>query len=480
MGAYPQDFIPPLDQGGPGQGEPVGGFGGNAGTDGEAHRAVVRQVGKAPVLLVHGNSGTAETPPWDLLDAKNMLLAAGYVEELIWAPSYLGSGTLDLLTPHTNNVDDVRDYLESVCAYLAVDVMDVIAHSLGCSLVYAVCRGLERQTVPINWNQPKRWHRIGTFVALAGAFHGLGTGSVGEWQTGGEFMTELLDEELGGGGEDPFGVGKELTPPPRPHNITYFTGTAEGDFIDAQHPGTGRLAGAVNRVYNLGAGMTGHEQIKENQAVFDDFLPYLNSVPPAPAVELSVDHGSGHYPGPLNLVVAVDPPERAVDVTANRFAKSFIAGFVLDKVFEAQRLTLLDGQSITLASSGMWQLTLRVDGATDDLVRTYWVDVPAVLVTIETDNTESFESSLQVVATADEPTAAIYHSLDGSRWNAGASVTITGDATVSFVAVTPAGLASETVSRSFHKAVREAVTRPAPAHDEPLRGAGRIQPCPGP
>ena len=85
-----------------------------------------------------------------------MLLAAGYVEELIWAPSYLGPGILDLLTPHTNNVDDVRDYLDSVCAYLAVDVVDVIAHSLGCSLIYAVCRGLDSAAAPINWNQPKR------------------------------------------------------------------------------------------------------------------------------------------------------------------------------------------------------------------------------------------------------------------------------------------------------------------------------------
>ena len=466
MGAYPQDFIPPLDQGGPGQGEPVGGFGGNAATDREAHRAVVQQVGKAPVMLVHGNSGTAETPPWDLLDAKRMLLAAGYVEELIWAPSYLGPGTLDLLTPHTNNVDDVRDYLDSVCAYLAVDVVDVIAHSLGCSLVYAVCRGLERQTAPINWNQPKRWHRIGTFVALAGAFHGLGTASVGEWQTGGEFMTELLEEELGGDGENPFGEGKELTPPPRPHNITYFTGTAEGDFIDAQHPGTGRLEGAINRVYSLGEGMIGHEQIKENQAVFNDFLPYLNSVPPAPAVELSVDRSSGHYSGPLNLVIAVDPPTRAVAATASRITKAFIAGFIIDKVPEAQHLTLFDRQSITLASSGMWQLTLRVDGATDDLVRTYWVDVPAIVTTIQTDNTAPFENSLQVVATADEPTATIYYSLDGSRWNAGATVAITEDAAVSFVAITPAGLASETVSRSFHKAVRRAVTAGGNEHSD--------------
>ena len=159
--------------------------------------------------------------------------------------------------------------------------------------------------------------------------------------------------------------------------------------------GTGRLEGAINRVYSLGEGMIGHEQIKENQAVFNDFLPYLNSVPPAPAVELSVDRSSGHYSGPLNLVIAVDPPTRAVAATASRITKAFIAGFVIDKIPEAQHLTLFDRQSITLASSGMWQLTLRVDGATDDLVRTYWVDVPAIVTTIQTDNTAPFENSLQ-------------------------------------------------------------------------------------
>ncbi len=144
MSGYPGDFVRPRDEGGPGQGQLVGGFGGNPAVGREAHRAAVQRVGKAPVLLVHGNSGEAATPPWDLIDAKRMLLAAGYVGELIWAPSYLGSGTLDLVTPHTNNVNDLRGYLDSVCDYLAVDVVDVIAHSLGCSLTYAVCRGLEK------------------------------------------------------------------------------------------------------------------------------------------------------------------------------------------------------------------------------------------------------------------------------------------------------------------------------------------------
>ncbi|MEP6562726.1 MAG: hypothetical protein ABJD68_16825, partial [Nakamurella sp.] len=171
---YPNDFPVPLDNGGPGTGRPIGGFGGNPATDRDAHRAVLARLGKAPVLLVHGNGGAADVSPWDLLDQHRFLLAAGYADELIWAPSYLGSGTVDLLTPHTDNIDDVRNFLEAVCKYLDVDVVDVIAHSLGCTLMYALFRGLAHRAGPIGWDQPKKWSRIGTFVSLAGGFHGLG------------------------------------------------------------------------------------------------------------------------------------------------------------------------------------------------------------------------------------------------------------------------------------------------------------------
>ena len=111
-------------------------------------------------------------------------------------------------------------------------------------------------------------------------------------------MNELLSETLGGGGEDPFGAGKPQTAAPTPHNITYFCGVARGDFIDAQNPGTGLLAGAVNRNYDLGSGLDGHEKIKESPLVFTDFLPLLNRVPPAPAVRLTVDKDSGAYAAP--------------------------------------------------------------------------------------------------------------------------------------------------------------------------------------
>jgi hypothetical protein len=470
MSSYPSDFPIPVDEGGPGAGQRVGGFGGNPATGREEHRRVVQLLGMAPVLLVHGNGGVPDAGRWDMLDLRRMLRDAGYGDELIWAPSYLGSGTVDLLTPHTDNVGELRDFLDAVCAYLDVDVVDVIAHSLGCSLMYAVCRGLERHTAPVDWGQPKHWQRLGTFVALAGAFHGLGSGGLGEWRTGGEFMTELLAETLGGGGEDPFGAGKEQTPPPTPHNITYFCGVARGDFIDAQSPGTGLLAGAVNKTYNLGSGLDGHEKIKESRRVFDDFRPLLNRVPPAAPVKLTVDHDSGGYAGPLTVRPSVDPATLGVTVVADRLTKRFVNGYLLEEVLENRQETLADGQPFTLATEGMWQVTFRASRAVDDLIRTYWVDVPAVTVTITAPD-DAFTGSLLVTAGTSDPTARLFHSLDEIVWTEGATVTITEDAAVSFLALNPDGIASAVATRSFTERLWEA-TATAGAIDHFL--AGRI------
>jgi hypothetical protein len=55
-------------------------------------------------------------------------------------------------------------------------------------------------------DQSKRWNKLGTFVASAGAFHGLGPSAVGEWESDGAFMRGLLAETAGGGGETPYGT----------------------------------------------------------------------------------------------------------------------------------------------------------------------------------------------------------------------------------------------------------------------------------
>jgi hypothetical protein len=338
--------------------------------------------------------------------------------------------------------------------------------------MYSLFRGLTRQNSPINWDQPKKWHRVGTFVALAGAFHGLGTGSVGEWTTGGEFMTELLAETEGGGGETPFRLGKPETPPPVPHAISYFCGVASGDFVDAQNPGTGTLLGAVNKNYNLGSGLQGHQAIKESQLVFNDFSPLLNSVPPAPAATLTVDKDSGEYPSPLTVAVAVDPADLDVAVVANRLTTTFQDGYLVDDVSETISATLRDGQTIELTSMGMWQLTASASGAVDDLNRSYWVGVTAPIATIVTGADEPFSDSLLVTASTSDPAATLYYSLDGTTWNRGATVTITQDAVVSFVAIDPDGVASAVVSRAFSKRIAWDDAVSASAVDHFL--AGRI------
>ncbi|WP_395726464.1 chitobiase/beta-hexosaminidase C-terminal domain-containing protein [Nakamurella sp.] len=448
---YPVDFPVPTDSGGPGAGSPIGGFGGNPQADRDAHRAAVAELAKAPVLLVHGNGGAADVRPWDLLDQRRFLRAAGYGDEIIWAPSYLGSGSVDLQTPHTNNIDDLRSYLDAVCTYLDVEVVDVIAHSLGCTLTYALARGLKRQTSPIVWDRPKKWRRLGTFVSLAGAFHGLGTGSLGEWVTGGAFMTGLLAETEGGGGETPFGAGDPPTDGEPPHTITYFCATAAGDFVDAQNPGTGRLDGAVNRSYNLGSGTQGHQAIKESQAVFDDFRPLLNSVPPAPPVELTLQPGAGAQPPGVDVTVTVDP-DRDVTVTAERVVTVFTNGFLDRTVQQTLTANVRTGGGLTLTDPGVWEVSASADGATPQRA-TYWVGVRPVEVDIVTDNAEPFENSLLVTATSTSQVATIYHSLDGQRWTPGASVTINSDAVVSFVAIDPNGVASTVAARQFTKAI---------------------------
>lgn len=449
--AYPVDFPVPTDSGGPGAGSSIGGFGGNPQADRAAHRAVVAGLGKAPVLLVHGNGGAADVRPWDLLDQRRFLLAAGYADEIIWAPSYLASGTVDLQSPHTNNVDDLRNYLETVCTYLDVEVVDVIAHSLGCTLTYAVARGLKRQASPIVWDQPKKWRRLGTFVALAGAFHGLGSGSIGEWVSGGEFMRELLAETAGGGGETPFGAGDPRTDGEQPHTITYFCGTAAGDFVDAQNPGTGRLDGAVNRSYNLGSGTQGHQVIKESQAVFDDFRPLLNSTPPGPPVALTLQPESGSQQPGVAVIVAVDP-DRDVTITAERVITVYTNGFLDRAVQQALSASVRSGGGLTLADPGVWEVSASAEGAVPRSA-TYWVGVLPVEVIIVTDNAEPFEKSLLVTATSSSQVATIYHSLDGQRWTPGASVTLDSDAVLSFVALDPNGVASSVASRQFTKAI---------------------------
>lgn len=448
--AFPDGFEVPQDQGGPGRGQPIGGFGGDPSKSQDEHQAAVQSIGKAPVILLHGNAGAADLGRWNMLDLQQMLIKAGYPREAIWAPSYLGTGTLDLQTPHINNVNEVREFIDNVCEYLDVAVVDVIAHSLGCSLAYAIFRGLRksRQGTQVQFDdQLKRWNRVGTFVALAGAFHGLGPSAVGEWESDGPFMRGLLAETAGGGGETPYGANDPRTPDPA-HNIRYFCGVARRDFIDNQNPDTGKLAGAINGDYDLGPADIGHEKIKESQVVFNDFLPHLNAVPPDRRVAIVLDKASGNYAAPLAITVHVEPADRSVDYVARRVTKKFQNGFIVTRASDDPLEGILqDGQIVELSADGMWEVVFSAQGAAD-VKRTYWVGVEPIEVAIITDNSARFEGSLDVVATTTR--GILYHTLKGDMWSEGPAITIASDAAPQFIAIdSNDGIASDVVTKSF-------------------------------
>lgn len=495
---FPRDFKVPLDQGGPPcpfQTSPrvsIGGFGGDRNKEQSGHRAAVRSVGKAPIILIHGHGGSADLGRWAMTKLRENLIAiAGYPRELIWAPSYLGrstqfGGELDPHFPHAHNVGEVREFIDNVCEYLGVEVVDIIAHSLGCTLAYSAFRGLRKQTGPFmnswSWDQPKKWHRVGTFVALAGAFRGLSDQRFGEWMPGGEFMNELLAEELAGGeDETPFGEGEQQTPGPpglAPHNIRYFCGIAKEDYADARSPdpdrSTSMLEGAEHEVFaypEIRDEFDKHEKIITDPAVIRRIKDLLNFVPPVPSVMMSVDKDSGDHASPLTITIDVDPPDKIVSYAANRVTKEVLQGYLVGKVAETLQGTFMGGRTrLTLPTDGMWEVAYNVEGAVEAEKRTYWVGATEKIeAAIDTDNSTPFEGSFN--ATATTPRGKLYHSLSGGGrseaaaplgdslgtvvygegWSEGDVAQLDGNAVVYFIAIDDEGTASEIVSKSFKR-----------------------------
>jgi hypothetical protein len=224
--------------------------------------------------------------------------------------------------------------------------------------------------------------------------------------------------------------------------------------------------GAINRDYDLGSGVIGHERIKEDGVVFNDFLPLLNSLPPAPMVKIIVDKDSGRYDSPLSISPTVDPPQTPVRFVANRVTKQVLNGFMTEKTYERLQGRLGNGHAVRLSTDGMWDTVFAVQGTADDVKRTYWLGVDVIHAAILTDNSTPFEGTLVVVARTTNPRARIYHSLDNERWNEGANVTLRENAVVYVVAVDPFGIASEVVSRAFKKRVAwdDAVTATVNEH----------------
>lgn len=147
---FPADFTPPLSSE---TDQPMGGFGGGGGG-----------VHRTPVIFVHGNTVSAAF--W--LPARKHFLKAGYTGDELWAPSY-GWNNVRYLDSNDLSVPSLSRFVTAVQSYLSratgreVPQVDIIAHSLGVTLV--------RQWM----KQDNAWHRVRSFIGVAGANDGVWT-----------------------------------------------------------------------------------------------------------------------------------------------------------------------------------------------------------------------------------------------------------------------------------------------------------------
>ena len=467
MNAFPNDFQHKLS-----------GFGGDKRLSQAEHRTALI---KTPIILVHGQAASATHPQWGWLTMKDSLKKHGYQDCEIWAMDYLGEENtqLHMPTPVIESIDCVRQFIDSVIDYLGVERVDIVCHSLGGMVTNAYLRGFQPDgpgtdgnghlpggaVASGTWNNANhRFNKVGTVVFLASCNYGLGSFSQGEFQTGGAFEASghkfegIMDDtpkgtndtELMIAPEESWKVATTKDVGDYPSEVTYVAFTAESDFVDAQNRDTGHLVGAhCNRRFNLGFGVPAHEKIIKSEEVLGAFLPYLNNYPPSPPIEISIDKESGNYASPLTIGVAVKPKERTISWAAKRLTKEIQAGFLVESVLESIQGGLKDGESITLPTTGMWEIAFCAKG-TASIKRTYGAGIKLPSLEISTPNDIKFKSSLEVEAITNE--GKLYHSVDGEHFTEGNVIRIDTTCTVYFIALAN-GRASALVSRVYEKAV---------------------------
>jgi pimeloyl-ACP methyl ester carboxylesterase len=278
---FPSDFPVIKDEGGLGAGTNLTGFGGDLALDKIGNS---KNITRIPVILLHGNGGNAAHNQWGMVATYNMLKNIGYNDSEIWAVSYFGenNNSAQMNDPYKTNINDVRNFIEALRKYLNVDKIDIIAHSLGSVLAKGYILGLDNTG---KWGGTTSHHEnVGTLVTLASAFYGLGSYSQSEFKSGGPFekSSHIVDGIVD---DTPYGfpvsaqIGnyKKATALDN-GSITYVSIIGKGDFIDSQNSMTGHLEGAnLNKTFDLGSGLAGHQKIINDKEVFDTYFPYLST-----------------------------------------------------------------------------------------------------------------------------------------------------------------------------------------------------------
>ncbi|MEO7803305.1 MAG: hypothetical protein ABIS18_02405 [Actinomycetota bacterium] len=258
--AFASDFTPPQDEE---RAWPLGGFGGES---------AGKQLTYNPVIFIHGNGSDATF--WDVgaevspttLKVRRVFREAGYADQEIWAVSYNGAGCSNTTTCGTANdinTTDIFRFIESVRNYTLSEKVDIVAHSLGVTIVRKAIK-----------QHPELLQQIEDMVLIAGANHGT-TACKGfetiyygcdEIAPGTPWLADL-------NAWNPKGEGDETPGPIRYMTVYDGSGTSDNFFLtdEAQSPA---LSGAFDN-HQLPGEL--HLALARGQKALDVYLPFLKS-----------------------------------------------------------------------------------------------------------------------------------------------------------------------------------------------------------
>jgi triacylglycerol lipase len=248
---------------------PLGGVGGR-------HR--LAPLHHTPVVFVHGNQADAQNWLSPMLQFQHL---AGYSMQEMYAVSYngLGNGSAgaptspptapdrDYFQAHPDafangghgaaNDDEVPDlcrFVRAVQAYTGSDKVDIVAHSLGVTIVRKLLH-----------DYPDLARDVVAVVAIAGANHGTSV-------CRGLEMSYYGCNEIAPGSPWLARLNRGDETPGRTAWMTVYNGTAGDPFFDPPYVATSpRLAGARNRTY---AGDY-HNDLRVEPEEVDDYLAFL-------------------------------------------------------------------------------------------------------------------------------------------------------------------------------------------------------------
>lgn len=193
-----QDFPVLKDLWGVGRGEIIPGFGGIKKNYPLKHN---------PIIFIHGNGGNHT----NFIELAKLFKKSGYSHQELWGFSYMGfpSKMNAKGDPHSREIKDIKQIIQTVLDYTGAKKIDIVAHSLGVSL-------------SLYWmEQTQSYAKVDRLVMIAGAPNGFpNVAPSSEWRK--VWMDENIRLD---GDQTPFGVKKDKTAhraPEKNKRITYI------------------------------------------------------------------------------------------------------------------------------------------------------------------------------------------------------------------------------------------------------------------